>query len=287
MDSGYKTLIPDLYRGKVGLDVAEAKHLMDGLYWIGDVKDIKASAKWLKENGSKKLVAFILFVFSSSLPFNFRVESVGTNIKVNRQTIIIVSILTTSIWVLLMRAAIHAEKGIFVSASTRNSGMPNIATNVAPWIFTVAASSIDKSFKSDGEAVNPITQNGFAGLVLASNCATPSVSQTNASFMTGEHTGSHKRGPKICFTTWFLRPLTTYARSRGENSHVRKPNNQSHQVVSMKRSYRNMMNCLLHKMIPLSFLNLDRKPSLNFSKWETRIMTRVFNVMNNPQPQLE
>ncbi|XP_057872364.2 uncharacterized protein LOC131078627 [Cryptomeria japonica] len=55
MDSGYKTLIPDLYRGKVGLDAAEAKHLMDGLDWIGAVKDIKASAKWLKENGSKKV----------------------------------------------------------------------------------------------------------------------------------------------------------------------------------------------------------------------------------------
>ncbi|XP_059077232.1 subtilisin-like serine-protease S isoform X2 [Cryptomeria japonica] len=92
--------------------------------------------------------------------------------------------------------------GVFVSTSTRNSGMPNTATNVAPWIFIVAASSIDRSFKSNvllksnitlqGEAVNPITQNGFASLVLASNCAAPSVSQTNASFMPSEHTGSHK-----------------------------------------------------------------------------------------------
>ncbi|KAF2284919.1 hypothetical protein GH714_032539 [Hevea brasiliensis] len=28
---GFKALIPDLYRGKVGLDVAEAQHLMEGL----------------------------------------------------------------------------------------------------------------------------------------------------------------------------------------------------------------------------------------------------------------
>ncbi|KAF7851047.1 hypothetical protein BT93_L4671 [Corymbia citriodora subsp. variegata] len=55
MDPGFKALIPDLYRGKVGLDVAEAQHLMDGLDWAGAVKDIRASANWLKANGSKKV----------------------------------------------------------------------------------------------------------------------------------------------------------------------------------------------------------------------------------------
>lgn len=54
-DSGYKTLIPDLYRGKVGLDVAEAQHLMDDLDWQGAVKDIEASVNWLKGNGSQKI----------------------------------------------------------------------------------------------------------------------------------------------------------------------------------------------------------------------------------------
>ncbi|KAH6827107.1 alpha/beta-Hydrolases superfamily protein [Perilla frutescens var. hirtella] len=53
--SGYKALIPDLYRGKVGLEVAEAQHLMDGLDWQGAVKDIEASVNWLKANGSKKV----------------------------------------------------------------------------------------------------------------------------------------------------------------------------------------------------------------------------------------
>ncbi|KAF8047273.1 hypothetical protein N665_3117s0001 [Sinapis alba] len=47
LDPGFKTLIPDLYRGKVGLDAAEAKHLMDGLDWPGAVKDISASVNWL------------------------------------------------------------------------------------------------------------------------------------------------------------------------------------------------------------------------------------------------
>ncbi|KAL4383723.1 hypothetical protein GQ457_15G015740 [Hibiscus cannabinus] len=54
LGSGFKVLIPDLYRGKVGLDVAEAQHLMDGLDWQGAVKDIRASVNWLKANGSKK-----------------------------------------------------------------------------------------------------------------------------------------------------------------------------------------------------------------------------------------
>ncbi|KAK8958710.1 hypothetical protein KSP40_PGU021247 [Platanthera guangdongensis] len=52
---GYRALIPDLYRGKVGLDVAEAQHLLDSLNWPAAVEDIRASAKWLKENGSPKV----------------------------------------------------------------------------------------------------------------------------------------------------------------------------------------------------------------------------------------
>ncbi|KAG0464089.1 hypothetical protein HPP92_020158 [Vanilla planifolia] len=52
---GYRALIPDLYRGKVGLDVAEAQHLMEGLDWSSAVKDIDASVKWLKANGSSKV----------------------------------------------------------------------------------------------------------------------------------------------------------------------------------------------------------------------------------------
>ncbi|XP_044952882.1 uncharacterized protein LOC123402970 [Hordeum vulgare subsp. vulgare] len=54
IDDGYKALIRDLYRGKVALEVAEAQHLMEGLDWPGAIKDIQASVKWLKENGSPK-----------------------------------------------------------------------------------------------------------------------------------------------------------------------------------------------------------------------------------------
>ncbi|KAJ1417255.1 Dienelactone hydrolase [Sesbania bispinosa] len=49
---GFKALIPDLYRRKVGLDVAEAQHLFNGLDCLGDVKDIHASINWLKANAS-------------------------------------------------------------------------------------------------------------------------------------------------------------------------------------------------------------------------------------------
>ncbi|XP_065875598.1 uncharacterized protein [Euphorbia lathyris] len=55
LEPGFKALIPDLFRGKVGLEVAEAQHLMDGLDWQGAVKDIRASVNWLKANGSKKV----------------------------------------------------------------------------------------------------------------------------------------------------------------------------------------------------------------------------------------
>lgn len=45
-----------MYRGKVGLDVAEAQHLMEGLDWQGAVKDIQASVNWLKATGSPKVL---------------------------------------------------------------------------------------------------------------------------------------------------------------------------------------------------------------------------------------
>jgi hypothetical protein len=45
-----------LYRGKVGLEMAEAQHLYQGLDWPGAVADIAASAKWLREHGSPKVM---------------------------------------------------------------------------------------------------------------------------------------------------------------------------------------------------------------------------------------
>ncbi|CAI7850543.1 unnamed protein product [Closterium sp. NIES-53] len=56
---GFRTLIPDLYKGKVALEAAEAQHLMDGLDWPTAIKEIGASAKWLLAHGSKKVITLL------------------------------------------------------------------------------------------------------------------------------------------------------------------------------------------------------------------------------------
>ncbi|KAH9617494.1 hypothetical protein KSS87_014067 [Heliosperma pusillum] len=55
LEPGFKVLIPDLNRGKVALDMAEAHQLLMGLDWQGALKDIEASVNWLKANGSLKV----------------------------------------------------------------------------------------------------------------------------------------------------------------------------------------------------------------------------------------
>ena len=51
---GYRALIPDLYKGKVALDAAEADHLMTSLNF-GDAatQDIRGAAQHLKRSGAK------------------------------------------------------------------------------------------------------------------------------------------------------------------------------------------------------------------------------------------
>jgi carboxymethylenebutenolidase len=53
--SGYRALVPDLYRGKVALEANEAKHLMDGLNF-GDAagQDVRGAVQHLKSTGSAK-----------------------------------------------------------------------------------------------------------------------------------------------------------------------------------------------------------------------------------------
>ncbi|XP_059663380.1 subtilisin-like serine-protease S [Cornus florida] len=89
--------------------------------------------------------------------------------------------------------AFHAfQKGILVSTSAGNSGLPQTATNVAPWILSVAASTMDRELRSNiylgnskmimGFGINPRSSERYFGLITASAAASPGVPSTNASF---------------------------------------------------------------------------------------------------------
>lgn len=47
-ECGYKCLVPDLYRGKIGVDAEEAHHLMGNLDFPAAVEDLKGAATHLK-----------------------------------------------------------------------------------------------------------------------------------------------------------------------------------------------------------------------------------------------
>ena len=52
--AGYRALVPDLYRGKVGLDAKEAEHLMNNLNFAdAATQDIRGAVLHLKQTASK------------------------------------------------------------------------------------------------------------------------------------------------------------------------------------------------------------------------------------------
>jgi carboxymethylenebutenolidase len=53
--AGYRVLVPDLYRGKLGSEAEEAHHLMSNQDWPGAVADIGGAARFLKAEGSPKV----------------------------------------------------------------------------------------------------------------------------------------------------------------------------------------------------------------------------------------
>lgn len=54
--AGYRALVPDLYRGKVALEVHEAEHLMNSLNF-GDAagQDVRGAVQYLKSSGTTKV----------------------------------------------------------------------------------------------------------------------------------------------------------------------------------------------------------------------------------------
>ncbi|XP_031100013.1 subtilisin-like protease SBT5.3 [Ipomoea triloba] len=87
----------------------------------------------------------------------------------------------------------HAfQKGVFISASAGNSFLPSTAANVAPWILTVAASTIDRDLHTylqlgnsiviKGISANPSTLERYYSLIAGSAAAAPGISPENASF---------------------------------------------------------------------------------------------------------
>ncbi|OYY11701.1 MAG: carboxymethylenebutenolidase [Polynucleobacter sp. 24-46-87] len=55
-DSGYRALVPDLYRGKLALEANEAEHLMNDLNFADAAsQDIRGAVQYLKQTGSNKV----------------------------------------------------------------------------------------------------------------------------------------------------------------------------------------------------------------------------------------
>src|SRR5687767_3747577 len=52
--AGYRALVPDLYRGKVGLDTKEAEHLMNSLDFSDAAgQDVRGAVQHLKQSSSR------------------------------------------------------------------------------------------------------------------------------------------------------------------------------------------------------------------------------------------
>ncbi|KAF4388782.1 hypothetical protein G4B88_019059 [Cannabis sativa] len=118
----------------------------------------------------------------------------------------------------------HAfQKGIFVSASAGNSGLPSTASNVAPWIFTVAASTVDREFPTNvylgnsrvlkGSSINPLKMDGFFSLIDGSAAAAKGIPSENASFCNNNTLDSNLIKGKIVVCT--LEAVTDSRREKG------------------------------------------------------------------------
>lgn len=56
-ETGSRVLVPDLYRGKMGVNGEEASHMMENLDWPRAIKDVAEAGKFLKSEGSPKIAS--------------------------------------------------------------------------------------------------------------------------------------------------------------------------------------------------------------------------------------
>eukprot|EP01103_Thecamoeba_quadrilineata_P019724 TRINITY_DN8118_c0_g1_i1.p1 TRINITY_DN8118_c0_g1~~TRINITY_DN8118_c0_g1_i1.p1 ORF type:complete len:241 (+),score=50.54 TRINITY_DN8118_c0_g1_i1:9-731(+) len=66
-DNGFTVLVPDLYRGKLGLNAEEAHHLMSNLDFQVAIKDIEACANYLREKSQGRKVGVTGFCMGGAL----------------------------------------------------------------------------------------------------------------------------------------------------------------------------------------------------------------------------
>eukprot|EP01026_Neomeris_dumetosa_P022097 TRINITY_DN19144_c0_g1_i1.p2 TRINITY_DN19144_c0_g1~~TRINITY_DN19144_c0_g1_i1.p2 ORF type:complete len:271 (+),score=60.51 TRINITY_DN19144_c0_g1_i1:119-814(+) len=64
----YRCLVPDLYKGKIGVDKEEASHLMGNLDFKAAIQEIKQGVDYLKSSGSPK-VGCVGFCMGGALTF--------------------------------------------------------------------------------------------------------------------------------------------------------------------------------------------------------------------------
>eukprot|EP00210_Caulerpa_lentillifera_P005876 g5619.t1 len=65
---GYRCLLPDLYKGKIGVDKEEAAHLMTNLGWETGTNEITQAVTYLRETGAPK-VGITGFCMGGALSF--------------------------------------------------------------------------------------------------------------------------------------------------------------------------------------------------------------------------
>ncbi|GIL62041.1 hypothetical protein Vafri_16350 [Volvox africanus] len=65
---GFRCFVPDLYKGKIGLDAEEAAHLMNALDFKNAVEELKQAVDYLKSTGSSKVGA-VGFCMGGALSF--------------------------------------------------------------------------------------------------------------------------------------------------------------------------------------------------------------------------